>query len=251
MFTASVNAQARSLRQVYCAAGPGARWAVDEIRYGLKRTRRTKILVFLRSFFLSLSFSGAAPFCCACRSPVQLRPREFHRGCPRSFVGGQRRGHGASRAGRLEQQPQDLPGDFDAVLNVLVGSLAPRPFGQVLIPSSLHDKSAASIRVQFYGGSDFIFPRCDCFGCALQSHAELSAVPIRSFGQVVFYDTSGSAEVSAVQLDQHSSYKAEDTRFAGLVGEVRYVPLYWFALREAGRGMHSARRDGLSPGRVS
>ncbi|CAM9801896.1 unnamed protein product, partial [Hapterophycus canaliculatus] len=37
--------------------------------------------------------------------------------------------------------------------------------------------------------------------------------------QVVFNDTSGSGDVSAVQVDQQSSYKAEDTSFVGFAGE--------------------------------
>ena len=39
-------------------------------------------------------------------------------------------------------------------------------------------------------------------------------------GQVTFNDTSGSGDASAVQLDQHSSYKAEGTAFMGFDGEV-------------------------------
>ena len=38
--------------------------------------------------------------------------------------------------------------------------------------------------------------------------------------QVVFNDTFGGAELSAVQVDEESSYKAEDTSFLGFYGEV-------------------------------
>ena len=41
--------------------------------------------------------------------------------------------------------------------------------------------------------------------------------------QVVFIDTSESEDLSAVQADQDSSYKAEDTSFVGFVGEVRFL----------------------------
>jgi len=39
--------------------------------------------------------------------------------------------------------------------------------------------------------------------------------------KVVFNDTLGGAELSAVQVDRESSYKAEDTSFLGFYGEVR------------------------------
>lgn len=39
--------------------------------------------------------------------------------------------------------------------------------------------------------------------------------------QVEFKDSSGSKELSAVQVDEMSSYQAEDTSFRGFAGEVR------------------------------
>ena len=48
--------------------------------------------------------------------------------------------------------------------------------------------------------------------------------------QVVFNDTFGGAELSAVQVDEESSYKAEDTSFLGFYGEVR-PPLSWVLLQ--------------------
>lgn len=38
--------------------------------------------------------------------------------------------------------------------------------------------------------------------------------------QVVFNDTSGSSDLSAVQVDDSSVYMAEDTSFVGFEGEV-------------------------------
>ena len=56
--------------------------------------------------------------------------------------------------------------------------------------------------------------------------------PLCPFWQVVFNDSSGSADVSAVQLDDQSSYKAEDTSFVGFTGEVpRFLIVF---RREAG-----------------
>lgn len=41
--------------------------------------------------------------------------------------------------------------------------------------------------------------------------------------QVDFIDSSGSSDLSAVQVDQGSSYMAEDTSFTGFEEEVRFV----------------------------
>lgn len=43
-----------------------------------------------------------------------------------------------------------------------------------------------------------------------------------AIAQVDFKDSSGSSDLSAVQVDQASSYMAEDTSFTGFEGEVRF-----------------------------
>lgn len=43
--------------------------------------------------------------------------------------------------------------------------------------------------------------------------------------QVVFNDSSGSPDLSAIQADEESSYFAESTSFVGFAGEVRSVRL--------------------------
>lgn len=49
-------------------------------------------------------------------------------------------------------------------------------------------------------------------------------------GKVVFNDTFGGAELSAVQVDQESSYKAEDTSFLGFYGEVSTLVFSFYFL---------------------
>lgn len=44
-----------------------------------------------------------------------------------------------------------------------------------------------------------------------------------AIAQVDFKDSSGSSDLSAVQVDQASSYMAENTSFTGFEGEVRFV----------------------------
>lgn len=44
-----------------------------------------------------------------------------------------------------------------------------------------------------------------------------------AIAQVDFVDFSGSTDVAAVQVDQASSYMAEDTSFTGFEGEVGFV----------------------------
>lgn len=45
--------------------------------------------------------------------------------------------------------------------------------------------------------------------------------------KVVFSDTSMSSDLSALQVDQDSSYMAEDTAFVGFLGEVQHER-FWF-----------------------
>ena len=50
-----------------------------------------------------------------------------------------------------------------------------------------------------------------------------------AIAQVEFRDSSGSLDLSAVQVDQGSNYTAEDTSFKGFEGEVGFVHNTYFA----------------------
>lgn len=55
--------------------------------------------------------------------------------------------------------------------------------------------------------------------------------------QVIFSDTSGSPDISAVQADEASTYKAEETSFVGFAGEVRRNSLLIHTISSLGHGL--------------
>ena len=67
-------------------------------------------------------------------------------------------------------------------------------------------------------------------------------------GQVVFNDTSGSEGMSAVQVDEKSSFMGEDTFFVGFAGEVRVGTVCWF--HGPGRSFEIAESSKLHPANV-